>query len=283
MITKDGQSIIPHQNRRGQFARGTYPNGYKSDRTSYPASGCTPIQWPGERTTPRHELEEDGNIRNWHGGLVDGMRDASGQMYMRNRYYDPATGQFTQPDPIGLAGGLNAYGFAAGDPVSYSDPYGLFKIKYGDPKTALQIMKLRATSPLIARDLDDMERHPDTFILERTAVLGGPGMTWGPMLNASDQTIYRVQMDPNWVRRMSLSPTVQAGGGISEANVWAHEIHSHAGPLARGQECSDEGHGADTCGIQKENEWRAEQGLPQRTYSGAPDAPSGPLPPITKP
>ncbi|HYW12855.1 MAG TPA: RHS repeat-associated core domain-containing protein [Longimicrobium sp.] len=46
-------------------------------------------------------------------------------MYMRNRYYNPATGQFTQPDPIGLAGGLNSYGFAAGDPVSYSDPYGL--------------------------------------------------------------------------------------------------------------------------------------------------------------
>jgi RHS repeat-associated protein len=35
------------------------------------------------------------------------MRDASGQQYMRNRYYDPATGQFTQPDPIGIAGGLN--------------------------------------------------------------------------------------------------------------------------------------------------------------------------------
>ena len=53
------------------------------------------------------------------------MRDESGQMYMRNRYYDPATGQFTQPDPIGLAGELNSYGFAAGDPVSYADPYGL--------------------------------------------------------------------------------------------------------------------------------------------------------------
>jgi uncharacterized protein RhaS with RHS repeats len=44
---------------------------------------------------------------------------------MRNRYYDPRTGQFTQQDPIGLAGGLNTYGFANGDPVSYSDPYGL--------------------------------------------------------------------------------------------------------------------------------------------------------------
>ena len=53
------------------------------------------------------------------------MRDGTGQIYMRNRYYDPATGQFTQPDPIGLVGGLNSYGFAAGDPMSYSDPYGL--------------------------------------------------------------------------------------------------------------------------------------------------------------
>jgi RHS repeat-associated protein len=59
------------------------------------------------------------------GSLAVGMRDASGQMYMRNRYYDPQTGQFTQPDPIGLAGGMNVYGFAAGDPVSYADPYGL--------------------------------------------------------------------------------------------------------------------------------------------------------------
>ncbi len=44
---------------------------------------------------------------------------------MRNRYYDPATGRFTQEDPIGLAGGLNVYGFAEGNPVTYSDPYGL--------------------------------------------------------------------------------------------------------------------------------------------------------------
>jgi uncharacterized protein RhaS with RHS repeats len=46
-------------------------------------------------------------------------------MYRRNRYYDPTTGRFTQEDPIGLAGGLNAYGFADGDPVNYADPFGL--------------------------------------------------------------------------------------------------------------------------------------------------------------
>jgi uncharacterized protein RhaS with RHS repeats len=44
---------------------------------------------------------------------------------MRNRYYDPATGKFTQEDPIGLAGGLNLYGFAGGDPINFADPFGL--------------------------------------------------------------------------------------------------------------------------------------------------------------
>jgi len=52
-------------------------------------------------------------------------RDATGQFYMRNRYYDPNSGQFTQEDPLGLAGGLNLYGFANGDPVNFSDPFGL--------------------------------------------------------------------------------------------------------------------------------------------------------------
>jgi hypothetical protein len=42
-----------------------------------------------------------------------------------NRYYDPKTGLVAQEDPIGLAGGLNLYGFANGDPVTFSDPFGL--------------------------------------------------------------------------------------------------------------------------------------------------------------
>jgi RHS repeat-associated protein len=61
----------------------------------------------------------------WHGTLLEDKRNETGTYYRLNRTYDPSTGRFTQEDPIGLAGGLNVYGFAAGDPVSYSDPYGL--------------------------------------------------------------------------------------------------------------------------------------------------------------
>jgi RHS repeat-associated protein len=61
----------------------------------------------------------------WYGTLLSAKEDATGTMYRRNRYLDPATGRFTQEDPIGLAGGLNLYGFAGGDPVNSEDPFGL--------------------------------------------------------------------------------------------------------------------------------------------------------------
>lgn len=43
----------------------------------------------------------------------------------------PSAGRFTQQDPIGLAGGLNLYGFAGGDPVNFADPFGLCRKRSG--------------------------------------------------------------------------------------------------------------------------------------------------------
>jgi RHS repeat-associated protein len=50
--------------------------------------------------------------------------DPSGLYKMGARYYDPALGRFTQPDPSGQE--QNAYTYAAGDPINSSDPTGLF-------------------------------------------------------------------------------------------------------------------------------------------------------------
>ena len=90
-----------------------------------PGSGTVPSVWPAARLTlDGLPAETDPNYF-WLGSLTTGMTDGSGLQYRRNRYYDPETGRFTQSDPIGLAGGMNLYGFAGSDPVSYSDPFGL--------------------------------------------------------------------------------------------------------------------------------------------------------------
>jgi RHS repeat-associated protein len=85
--------------------------------------------------------------KNWYGSLTEDQTDASGLQYKRNRYYDPRSGQFTQEDPIGLAGGMNLYGYANGDPVNYSDPFGLCGQSAGSDTTKVEICTAKADLP----------------------------------------------------------------------------------------------------------------------------------------
>ena len=120
--------VAPHANFQGDFEigsliGGSYPG--QSTRGCQGYYGCPLINWPGGNTTIDGELPNPNPIQTWFGSLLSQRTDGSGLQYLRNRYYDARTGRFTQSDPIGLAGGLNLYGFASGDPVNFSDPFGL--------------------------------------------------------------------------------------------------------------------------------------------------------------
>ena len=45
---------------------------------------------------------------------------------MGTRYYDPRSGRFLSPDPVGYPLCLDLYAYAGGDPVNYHDPDGRF-------------------------------------------------------------------------------------------------------------------------------------------------------------
>jgi RHS repeat-associated protein len=50
----------------------------------------------------------------------------SGLLQNWNREYCSRCGRYLEPDPIGLAGGINPYPYANNSPLMFTDPYGLF-------------------------------------------------------------------------------------------------------------------------------------------------------------
>jgi RHS repeat-associated protein len=116
-------TIVPHWTSRGSPDNGTFNDGLKTFcGAGGVASRCVKVAWPFGFSAYKQKTFRS---ISWHGSLIEDNRDASGLLYRRNRYVDPNTGQFTQEDPIGLAGGMNLYGFAGSNPVSYGDPFGL--------------------------------------------------------------------------------------------------------------------------------------------------------------
>lgn len=55
----------------------------------------------------------------------------TGLHYNYYRFYDPSTGRYMTPDPIGLWGGINTYEYVYSNPLMYIDPFGLWAL--GDP------------------------------------------------------------------------------------------------------------------------------------------------------
>jgi RHS repeat-associated protein len=134
-------AVFPHVSWRDLMDDGNYADGTEVNDTfnqtghcfhynGNPANNvfCTYVTWPdsggGMFMNEAATVPPDGPLT-WFGSLARNRTGADGQQYARNRYYDAQNGRFTQEDPIGLAGGLNAYGFAGGDPVNYDDPFGL--------------------------------------------------------------------------------------------------------------------------------------------------------------
>ena len=206
----------------GNFAPITRPCEADSNGTFH----CALADWPGLA----FGYERPGvKRRSWQGSLVEDKQDAAGTYYRRNRYYDPNTGRFTQEDPSGLAGGINAYGFANGDPVNYSDPFGLCPNPDGSP---CGLDKLIEEARSFARGVADGLNGPGALILE----VAEPELiaTPAPSGEAVGETLSRLGVSKESVTRLArMAADAEDKLGVHGVSVTAGEPIGPASTAAR--------------------------------------------------
>ena len=94
------------------------------EETTYIAPTCTSYG-PQTKPTLPTDLISYALSLSWH----DKALDPTGLILMGARYYDPKTGRFISPDPLGHPLCINLYAYTDGDPINYSDLDGRFASK----------------------------------------------------------------------------------------------------------------------------------------------------------
>lgn len=236
---------------------------------------------PDHLNAPRLASNQDSAVWNWNSDAygvaspnedVDGDSIAThvplrlpGQLYDEHtqltynyfRDYDANLGRYVQSDPIGLAGGVNTYGYAEGNPLKNVDVYGL-KVLFDNE--AKDIHKLRGMYERLKETdhgrkiCQTLERLPETYTIT-TAESAGSAFYEG-----SKRT---VRMDPGF------SPLIYTEEGVVRADpvtILGHEIGHAATKIW------DDGPGRMNNINKNENPIREQLQMPRRTkYDLAPE------------
>jgi RHS repeat-associated protein len=163
--TTAGGYVFYHQDKTGNTLALTDTSGVVVAAYAYSPYGAV-LNKSGVMTTPYTYV-----------GVYGVMDEGNDLFYMKNRYYDAATGRFIQRDPIGFAGGqTNLYAYVGDNPVSGVDPEGMKKRcsdllnppnnMYAPPEIRSGTLDILASSPL------DTPESADLRLLQMFTVFG---------------------------------------------------------------------------------------------------------------
>jgi RHS repeat-associated protein len=117
----------------------------------------------------------------------------TGKNYVRSRWFDPDTGVWLTPDPMGYRDSSNLYAFAGGDPVNRRDPTGeisLWDALADGRLTVDELSKLELTDDEVRAIIDSIPPQPE------------PTSWWGRMWDTRIVPI-DVDKDPTGARRQA--------------------------------------------------------------------------------
>ena len=173
------------------------------------------IAWPSANTIylkPAPLGGGGGSPSQWVGSVLADGAGSTGMLYRRNRYYDPASGKFTQQDPIGLAGGLNLYGYASGDPINNHDPFGLKDCR----KVVCPSIETVASDANVVKAGAEMFKASQSDGKERGAFLfSGPdgSIVVGAVVTGEAGTVTMGPAPDNAIGMLHTHPDLTAAGG----------------------------------------------------------------------
>ncbi|WP_296266629.1 RHS repeat-associated core domain-containing protein [Pseudomonas sp. UBA6562] len=141
----------------------------------------------------------------------------SGLHYNLFRYYDPDVGRFTQPDPIGLAGGLNLYAYAP-NPFTWIDPWGLLN----EGETAGYGAKAHRND---GREAHEVLRNK--FLQDKGLAKPNRRMRGNPSIALSPKNHDAVHLEENALRKqMGLKPNQMLRRGKLEIRLMSQAIYN---------------------------------------------------------